>query len=72
MLNDTVTGSIPPVTSSPDWQSRMLYPMLALETLLPLYPKLKLELLADFNHYEMFLNETAAEKVAQIIYGGRA
>ena len=48
-----------------------LYPMVALETLLPLYPKLKLEFLADFNHYEMFLNETAAEKVAQIIYGGR-
>lgn len=48
-----------------------LYPMAVLESVLPVYPKLKLEFLADCNHYDMFLEATGAEKVAQIIYGDR-
>ncbi len=49
-----------------------LYPMAVLEVLLPNYPMLKLEFLADCNHYDMFLEATGAEKVAQIIYGDRS
>jgi len=30
---------------------------------------LKLEVLADCNHYDMFLEASGAEKVAQMIYG---
>jgi hypothetical protein len=33
---------------------------------------LTLELLADCNHYDMFLEATGAEKVAQIIYGDKS
>lgn len=49
-----------------------LYPMALLEAILPSYPMLKLELLPDYNHYDMFLTATGAEKVAQIIYGDRS
>jgi lipase len=48
-----------------------LYPMPVLDALLPAYPMLKLEVLADCNHYDMFLEATGAEKVAHIIYGGK-
>ena len=48
-----------------------LYPMPVLDAVLPVYPMLKLEFLADCNHYDMFLEETGAEKVAQIIYGAK-
>jgi hypothetical protein len=33
---------------------------------------LTLELLTDCNHYDMFLEATGAEKVAQIIYGDKS
>ena len=48
-----------------------LYPMPVLDAVLPVYPMLKLEVLADCNHYDMFLEATGAEKVAHIIYGGK-
>jgi pimeloyl-ACP methyl ester carboxylesterase len=48
-----------------------LYPMPVLDAVLPAYPMLKLEFLADCNHYDMFLEATGAEKVAQIIYGDK-
>jgi pimeloyl-ACP methyl ester carboxylesterase len=48
-----------------------LYPMPVLEAVLPAYPMLKLEFLADCNHYDMFLEATGAEKVAHIIYGDK-
>ena len=48
-----------------------VYPMAWLEQILPQYPKIKLEYLADYNHYEIMLEESGAEKVAQIIYGDR-
>jgi pimeloyl-ACP methyl ester carboxylesterase len=48
-----------------------LYPMPILEAVLPAYPMLNLEFLADCNHYDMFLEESGAEKVAHIIYGGK-
>ena len=46
-----------------------LYPMPVLDAVLPAYPMLKLEFLADCNHYGMFLEQSGAEKVADIIYG---
>jgi lipase len=46
-----------------------LYPMPVLDAVLPAYPMLKLEFLADCNHYDMFLEQSGAEKVADIIYG---
>jgi pimeloyl-ACP methyl ester carboxylesterase len=49
-----------------------LYPMPVLDAVLPGYPQLKLEFLADCNHYDMFLEESGAEKVATLIYGGRS
>ena len=48
-----------------------LYPMPVLDAVLPSYPMLKLEFLADCNHYDMFLDATGAEKVAHIIYGAK-
>jgi lipase len=48
-----------------------LYPMPVLDAVLPAYPMLKLEFLADCNHYDMFLEQSGAEKVAQIIYGDK-
>lgn len=48
-----------------------LYPMPVLDAVLPAYPMLTLELLKDCNHYDMFLEATGAEKVAQIIYGDK-
>jgi lipase len=48
-----------------------LYPMPVLDAVLPAYPMLKLEFLTDCNHYDMFLEESGAEKVAHIIYGGK-
>jgi lipase len=48
-----------------------LYPMPVLDAVLPSYPMLKLEVLADCNHYDMFLEATGAEKVAHIIYGAK-
>ena len=48
-----------------------LYPMPVLDAVLPAYPMLTLELLPDCNHYDMFLEATGAEKVAQIIYGDK-
>lgn len=49
-----------------------VYPMAWLDQILPQYPKIKLEYLADYNHYEIMLEESGAEKVAQIIYGDRS
>jgi pimeloyl-ACP methyl ester carboxylesterase len=49
-----------------------LYPMPVLDAVLPAYPMLTLELLPDCNHYDMFLEATGAEKVAQIIYGDKS
>ncbi len=49
-----------------------LYPMPVLDAVLPAYPMLKLEFLADCNHYDMFLEQSGAEKVAQIIYGDKS
>ena len=48
-----------------------VYPMAWLEQILPEYPMIKLEYLANYNHYEIMLEESGAEKVAQIIYGDR-
>jgi pimeloyl-ACP methyl ester carboxylesterase len=48
-----------------------LYPMPVLDAVLPAYPMLKLEFLPDCNHYDMFLEQSGAEKVAQIIYGDK-
>ena len=48
-----------------------LYPMPVLDAVLPAYPMLTLEFLSDCNHYDMFLEATGAEKVAQIIYGDK-
>ena len=48
-----------------------LYPMAVLDAVLPQYPMLKLEFLADCNHYDMFTDSVGAEKIAQIIYGDR-
>ena len=48
-----------------------LYPMPVLDAVLPNYPMLKLEFLADCNHYDMFLEQSGAEKVAQMIYGDK-
>lgn len=48
-----------------------LYPMPVLEVVLPSYPMLQLEFLADCNHYDMFLEAKGAEKVAHIIYGDK-
>ena len=48
-----------------------LYPMAVLDAILPQYPMLQLEFLADCNHYDMFLEATGAEKIAQIIYGDK-
>jgi pimeloyl-ACP methyl ester carboxylesterase len=48
-----------------------LYPIPVLDAVLPAYPMLKLEFLADCNHYDMFLEATGAEKVAHIIYGAK-
>ena len=48
-----------------------LYPMAVLEAVLPAYPQLQLEFLADCNHYDMFLEASGAEKIAQIIYGDK-
>jgi hypothetical protein len=48
-----------------------LYPMAVLDMVLPSYPMLQLEFLADCNHYDMFLEASGAEKVAQLIYGDK-
>jgi pimeloyl-ACP methyl ester carboxylesterase len=48
-----------------------LYPLAVLDAVLPQYPMLKLEFLADCNHYDMFTDHRGAEEVAQIIYGDR-
>ena len=48
-----------------------LYPIPVLDAVLPAYPMLKLEFLADCNHYDMFLEATGAEKVAHMIYGAK-
>jgi pimeloyl-ACP methyl ester carboxylesterase len=48
-----------------------LYPMPVLDAALPAYPMLKLEFLADCNHYDMFLEQSGAEKVAHLIYGDK-
>jgi pimeloyl-ACP methyl ester carboxylesterase len=48
-----------------------LYPMPVLDAVLPSYPMLKLEFLANCNHYDMFLEQSGAEKVAHIIYGDK-
>jgi hypothetical protein len=45
--------------------------MAVLDMVLPSYPMLQLEFLADCNHYDMFLEASGAEKVAHIIYGDK-
>ena len=46
-----------------------LYPIPVLQHVLPTYPKLKLVMVPDTNHYDMMLEATGAEKCAQLIYG---
>ena len=48
-----------------------VYPLTWLEQILPEYPMIKLEYLANINHYEIMFEHSGAEKVAQIIYGDR-
>ncbi len=48
-----------------------LYPLPILEHVLPQYPKLKLVVVDDVNHYDILLEATGSEKCAQIIYGDR-
>ena len=48
-----------------------LYPNSVLEKILPYYPKIKLEFLADCNHYDMFLEAEGAEKIAALVYGDK-
>jgi pimeloyl-ACP methyl ester carboxylesterase len=48
-----------------------LYPEPVLAAVLPKYPKLKLHTIADTNHYDILLEESGAEAVAQLIYGGK-
>ena len=46
-----------------------LYPVQVLEHVLPTFPKLKLVIIPDTNHYDILLEATGAEKCAQLIYG---
>jgi len=46
-----------------------LYPEPVLAAVLPRYPKLKVHTIADTNHYDILLEESGAEAVAQLIYG---
>lgn len=46
-----------------------LYPIPVLQHVLPTYPKLRLVMVPDTNHYDMMLEATGAEKCAQLIYG---
>lgn len=48
-----------------------LYPEPVLAAVLPKYPKLKLHTIADTNHYDILLDESGAEAVAELIYGGK-
>ena len=48
-----------------------LYPEPVLAAILPKYPKLKVHTIADINHYEIMLEESGAEAVAQLIYGDK-
>lgn len=48
-----------------------LYPEPVLAHVLPKYPKLKLHTIADTNHYDILLEESGAEAVAQLIYGDK-
>ena len=46
-----------------------LYPIQVLEHVLPTFPKLKLVIVPDTNHYDILLEAAGAEKCAQLIYG---
>jgi len=48
-----------------------LYPEPVLAAVLPKYPKLKMHTIADTNHYDILLEESGAEAVAELIYGGK-
>jgi pimeloyl-ACP methyl ester carboxylesterase len=48
-----------------------LYPEPVLAAILPKYPKVKVHTIADINHYEIMLEESGAEAVAQLIYGDK-
>jgi pimeloyl-ACP methyl ester carboxylesterase len=48
-----------------------LYPEPVLAAVLPKYPKIKVHTIADVNHYEIMLEESGAEAVAQLIYGDK-
>jgi pimeloyl-ACP methyl ester carboxylesterase len=48
-----------------------LYPEPVLAAVLPKYPKIKVHTISDINHYEIMLEESGAEAVAQLIYGDK-
>jgi len=48
-----------------------LYPEPVLAAVLPKWPKLKVHTIADTNHYDILLEETGAEAVAELIFGGK-
>jgi len=48
-----------------------LYPEPVLAAVLPKYPKIKVHTIADVNHYEIMLEESGAEAVAQLTYGDK-
>jgi pimeloyl-ACP methyl ester carboxylesterase len=48
-----------------------LYPEPVLAAILPKYPKITVHTIPDINHYEIMLEESGAEAVAQLIYGDK-
>jgi pimeloyl-ACP methyl ester carboxylesterase len=48
-----------------------LYPEPVLAAVLPKWPKIKVHTIADTNHYDILLEETGAEAVAELIFGGK-
>ena len=48
-----------------------LYPEPVLAAILPKYPKITVRTISDINHYEIMLEESGAEAVAQLIYGDK-
>jgi pimeloyl-ACP methyl ester carboxylesterase len=48
-----------------------LYPEPVLAHVLPKYPRLQVHTIADTNHYDILLEDSGAEAVAQLIYGDK-
>jgi len=48
-----------------------LYPEPVLAAVLSKWPKIKVHTIADTNHYDILLEETGAEAVAELIFGGK-